>query len=64
MTATGPPRRRSSKTMTGLWNPTGDPGGSENLDVVTGDPRFVDAVHAADLRVHYNRRVIAAVLGP
>ena len=27
------------------------------------DPRFADAVHAADPRVHYRRRVIAAVLG-
>jgi predicted lipid-binding transport protein (Tim44 family) len=28
-----------------------------------GDPRFADAVHAADPRVHYRRRVIAAALG-
>ena len=28
-----------------------------------GDPRFADAVHAADPRVHYKRRVIAAALG-
>jgi hypothetical protein len=28
-----------------------------------GDPRFADAVRAADPRVHYRRRVIAAVLG-
>jgi len=28
-----------------------------------GDPRFADAVHAADPRVHYKRRVIVAVLG-
>jgi DUF3040 family protein len=27
------------------------------------DPRFADAVHAADPRVHYKRRVIAAALG-
>src|SRR2546430_10921199 len=29
----------------------------------TDDPRFADAVHAADPRVHYQRRVIAAALG-
>ena len=29
----------------------------------TGDPRFADAVHAADPRVHYKRRVIAAAAG-
>jgi hypothetical protein len=28
-----------------------------------GDPRFADAVRAADPRVHYRRRVIAATLG-
>jgi hypothetical protein len=28
-----------------------------------GDPRFADAVRAADPRVHYRRRVIAAALG-
>jgi Protein of unknown function (DUF3040) len=28
-----------------------------------GDPRFADAVRAADPRVHYKRRVIVAVLG-
>jgi predicted lipid-binding transport protein (Tim44 family) len=28
-----------------------------------GDPRFADAVHAADPRVHYRRRVIGAALG-
>ena len=28
-----------------------------------GDPRFADAVRAADPRVHYKRRVIAAALG-
>jgi hypothetical protein len=28
-----------------------------------GDPRFADAVAAADPRVHYKRRVIAAALG-
>ena len=28
-----------------------------------GDPRFADAVQAADPRVHYKRRVIAAALG-
>jgi hypothetical protein len=28
-----------------------------------GDPRFADAVYAADPRVHYKRRVIAAALG-
>jgi hypothetical protein len=28
-----------------------------------GDPRFVEAVHAADPRVHYKRRVIAAAPG-
>jgi len=28
-----------------------------------GDPRFAEAVHAADPRVHYRRRVIEAVLG-
>ena len=28
-----------------------------------GDPRFADAVHAADPRVHYKRRVIAAAPG-
>ena len=28
-----------------------------------GDPRFAQAVRAADPRVHYRRRVIAAVLG-
>jgi hypothetical protein len=28
-----------------------------------GDPRFADAVHAADPRVHYRRRVIAAAPG-
>ena len=28
-----------------------------------GDPRFADAVHSADPRVHYKRRVIAAALG-
>ncbi len=28
-----------------------------------GDPRFAEAVHAADPRVHYKRRVIAAALG-
>ena len=27
------------------------------------DPRFADAVHAADPRVHYKRRLIAAALG-
>jgi hypothetical protein len=27
------------------------------------DPRFADAVHAADPRVYYQRRVIAAALG-
>ena len=27
------------------------------------DPRFADAVHAADPRVHYKRRVIVAALG-
>ena len=27
------------------------------------DPQFADAVHAADPRVHYKRRVIAAALG-
>jgi Protein of unknown function (DUF3040) len=27
------------------------------------DPRFADAVHAADPRVHYKRRVIGAALG-
>jgi len=29
----------------------------------TDHPRFADAVHAANPRVHYRRRVIAAVLG-
>jgi hypothetical protein len=29
----------------------------------TDDPRFADAVHAADPRVHYKRRVIAAAPG-
>jgi Protein of unknown function (DUF3040) len=28
-----------------------------------GDPRFADAIQAADPRVHYRRRVIAAALG-
>jgi DUF3040 family protein len=28
-----------------------------------GDPRFAGALRAADLRVHYRRRVIAAALG-
>jgi hypothetical protein len=28
-----------------------------------GDPRFVDAVRAADPRVHYRRRIIGAALG-
>jgi hypothetical protein len=28
-----------------------------------GDPRFADAVRAADPRVHYRRRIIAAALG-
>jgi predicted lipid-binding transport protein (Tim44 family) len=28
-----------------------------------GDPRFADAVRAADPRVHYRRRVVAAALG-
>ena len=28
-----------------------------------GDPRFADAVQAADPRVHYKRRVVAAALG-
>ena len=28
-----------------------------------GDPGFADAVHAADPRVHYRRRVIAAAIG-
>jgi hypothetical protein len=28
-----------------------------------GDPRFAEAVHATDPRVHYRRRVIAAALG-
>jgi len=28
-----------------------------------GDPRFAEAVRAADPRVHYRRRVVAAVLG-
>ena len=28
-----------------------------------GDPRFADAVRAADPRVHYKRRIIVAVLG-
>jgi DUF3040 family protein len=28
-----------------------------------GGPRFAEAVHAADPRVHYKRRVIAAALG-
>jgi hypothetical protein len=28
-----------------------------------GDPRFAEAVRAADPRVHYRRRVIAAMLG-
>jgi ferric-dicitrate binding protein FerR (iron transport regulator) len=28
-----------------------------------GDPRFADAVRAADPRVHYRRRVIAAAVG-
>ena len=28
-----------------------------------GDPRFAEAVHAADPRVHYKRRVIAAAPG-
>ena len=28
-----------------------------------GDPRFAEAVHAADPRVHYRRRVIAAAPG-
>jgi len=28
-----------------------------------GDPRFADAVRAADPRVHYKRRLIVAVLG-
>ena len=28
-----------------------------------GDPRFADAVRAADPRVHYKRRVMVAVLG-
>jgi Na+/proline symporter len=28
-----------------------------------GDPRFADAVHAADPRVHYKRRVVVAMLG-
>jgi hypothetical protein len=28
-----------------------------------GDPRFADAIQAADPRVHYKRRVIAAALG-
>ena len=28
-----------------------------------GDPRFADAVQAADPRVHYKRRIIAAALG-
>lgn len=27
------------------------------------DPRFADAVHAADPRMHYKRRVIAAAVG-
>jgi hypothetical protein len=27
------------------------------------DPRFADAVHAADPRVHYRRRIIAAAIG-
>jgi hypothetical protein len=27
------------------------------------DPRFADAVRAADPRVHYKRRVVAAALG-
>ena len=27
------------------------------------DPRFADAVHAADPRVHYKRRLIAAAIG-
>ena len=29
----------------------------------TGDPRFANAVHAADPRVHYKRRVVAATAG-
>ena len=29
----------------------------------SGDPRFADAVHAADPRVHYRRRVIGAAPG-
>ena len=29
----------------------------------SGDPRFADAVRAADPRVHYKRRIILAVLG-
>jgi hypothetical protein len=28
-----------------------------------GDPRFADAVRAADPRVHYRRRIVAAALG-
>jgi ferric-dicitrate binding protein FerR (iron transport regulator) len=28
-----------------------------------GDPRFADAVRAADPRVHYRRRVVGAALG-
>ena len=28
-----------------------------------GDPQFADAVHAADPRVHYKRRIIVAALG-
>jgi Protein of unknown function (DUF3040) len=28
-----------------------------------GDPRFANAVHAADPRVHYKRRIIGAALG-
>jgi hypothetical protein len=28
-----------------------------------GDPRFANAIHAADPRVHYKRRVVAAAAG-
>src|SRR5215470_9553644 len=42
----------------------GDRGGSENLDLVTGDTRFVDAVHAAGLRVHYTAGSSRRCWGP
>jgi predicted lipid-binding transport protein (Tim44 family) len=31
--------------------------------LVAGDPRFADAVHAADPRVRYKRRIVEATLG-